>query len=106
MAPNAPVTSDVDAAIRTLLSLGRSIWHNWPVMELTQVAICLAVIEGDVSRQAQAKEEGGEPDMELVGQELGNLLLSIMRWMDDLRLNPHDYMHKAIVAQRKYVSDV
>lgn len=106
MAHNAPVTSDVDMAIRTLWSLGRSIWADWPDMQLTQIAICLAVIEGDISRQARAHEEGDTPDLEEVGRELGGLILSAIRWMDDLGLNPHDHIWKAIATQRKHVSDV
>lgn len=106
MSPNAPVASDVDMAIRTLWSVGRSIWHNWPTSDLTQIAICLAVLESDISREARAQTEGDQPNMNRVGHELSSLVLSILRWMDDLGLNPHEYMKKAIAAQQKFVSDV
>jgi hypothetical protein len=110
MIPKAPVASDVERAIRTLCSLSRAAWQNWPNLEITQVAICLAVIEGEISEEAQAKNGWGEghhcADMSRVGDILGGLVMSSIRWMDDLGLNPHEYIWKAIAAQRKYVSDV
>lgn len=101
-APQLPVTSDVDLAIRTLWSASRSTWHNWPRLEITQVALCLAVIEGDIAVAAEAND----CDMDHVGVVLGGLVMSAIRWMDDLGLSPQTYIHKAISTQRKHVSDV
>ena len=108
MRPSRPTASDVDLAIRTLWSLSRSAFHNWPALEMTQIAICLAVIEGEVATEAQVVSGPGHKpaDTDRVGLILGGLVLSAIRWMDDLDMSPHTYIRKAIAAQRMHVSDV
>lgn len=102
----APAESVVGAATPTpscaaLLAAGQAIWG---VQEATvsQVAVRAAVVAGDLARVARAVDEGGEPDMAEVGKELGNLILSGVRWAVELRLDPDECVRSAIEAQRAY----
>lgn len=87
--------------IEEMLLEGRKIWPE--KMTLKDIAICLTVITGDVARCARGalKDELKED----VGKELGNLVLSSLRWMQDLGLAPERCLEKALEAQRVYAAE-
>ena len=62
----------------------------------------LAVVTGDIARCARGAKKDEDED---VGKELGNLVLSAFRWMDDLGFDPAACVEKALWAQRDYIDE-
>ena len=81
-----------------LLATGRKIWGEEPYdrMVLRDIVYCLGVVFGDICR---ATRDG---DPELLKKEFGNLLLSTVRWMDDLGLDIGECLKLAERAQRDW----
>lgn len=100
-----PTTTQVDDATRTLYELGRSIWRGHGGNTLPYIATCLSVVVGDIQRETQKLYEGKRPSMPAVGNELGNLALSSIRWLDDLDLDPVMCIRVAAGSQRRYANE-
>lgn len=89
--------------IAGILATGREIWGP-PAMSLPHVALCAGVVAGDLARQARARVEGRTIVLDSVATELGNLVVSAVRWADDLGLDPAVCIERAFDAQRTYVA--
>lgn len=100
-----PTTAQVDKATETLYQLGRHIWRGHGTNMLPYIGTCLGVVVGDIQRQGRKMFEGRRPDFPAVGNELGNLALSSIRWMGDLELDPVQCIRVAAGAQRRYASE-
>jgi hypothetical protein len=98
--------SDQPPGMDEMLRAARYIWGTQDRMNLRDVAECVAVVSGDLSRQARALGEGRGCDMQEVAKELGNLMLSTRRWMDDLSLDAGRCLELAMAAQSAYVADL
>lgn len=90
---------DLDA----LLERGRRIWGDGSPVSLGAVGECVSVIAGDLSRACRSAREGRGTDHEAVRKELGNLLLSARRWVDDLGYDVDECLELAERAQVRYV---
>jgi hypothetical protein len=95
--------SDQPPGMAEMLWAARRIWGREP-MGLREVAECVAVVSGDLSRQGRALGEGRAPDMAQVAKELGNLMFSARRWMDDLGLDVADCLERAMASQEEYAA--
>jgi len=93
--------SDPGWGTNDILRAGREIWGSDP-MSLTHVAACAAVVAGDIARIARDAIEGAGSD-EGVARELGNLIVSAVRWADDLGFDPAQCVQEALSAQQRYV---
>lgn len=91
------VTTD----LASILAESRRIWGP-PVMTLPEVAVCAAVVVGDLARAARDAGEG-RPDTGAVAKELGNLIVSGVRWADELGLDAAECVTAALEAQEAYV---
>jgi hypothetical protein len=81
----------------------RSIW-GYDRMSLVEISTDLIVITGDIARQARHLLEGDRVvDKAEVQAELGNLITSSVRWLDDLELSTANALHMAFERQKKYV---
>jgi hypothetical protein len=100
-----PATSQVDEATRTLYQLGRSIWRGHGGNTLPYITTCLCVTVGDLQRETRKLYESKRPNMPVVGTELGNLVLSSIRWLDDLDLDPVHCIRVAAGTQRRYANE-
>lgn len=90
-----------DRTVSELLALGREIWGNQR-LELTQITDRLMAVVGDISRASRDHDEGGELNTNEVAKEFGNLILSAIRWCDDLGIDLDTALVLGTVAQRKY----
>jgi len=90
-----------DRTVSELLTLGREIWGEQR-LTLQQIAVRLQVTVGDIARAARTEDEGQEINRAEVGKELGNLILSCIRWCDDVGIEPDLALVLATVAQRHY----
>lgn len=97
--------SDEPPEMAEMLWAARRIWGYEP-MDLRGVAECVAVVSGDLSRQGRALGEGRAPDMAQVAKELGNLMFSARRWMDDLGLDVVECLELAMVSQQEYADEL
>lgn len=89
--------------IEELRGTARAIWGDDHPMSIPEIAVAASVITGDLCRLARAINEGGSIDSRDIIRELGNLILSAVRWADDANLDPEVCIASAIVAQRAYV---
>lgn len=100
-----PTTAQVDKATETLYQLTRHIWRDHGTNMLPYVGTSLGVTVGNIQRQSQKLFDGRRPDMPTVGIELGNLVLSSIRWLGDLDLDPKQCIRVAAGSQRRYASE-
>ncbi|WP_131741246.1 hypothetical protein [Actinomadura roseirufa] len=91
-----------DPRVSELLTLGRRIWADQPSMELPHVAVAACTVTGDIARISRDELEG-DGDRAALGRELGNLILSGVRWASDLGFDPAECVAAAAEAQRRYV---
>jgi hypothetical protein len=87
--------------IAALLAAARKIWGA-ERMTLPEIIVCLNVILGDIARlQRDRDRERSLPGVwdRALKKELGNLILSTIRWCDDLDFNPNECIIEAQKAQ-------
>jgi hypothetical protein len=107
--PDELTRGDIDR----LLGRARGIWKKAPAalapVEYDELPILLSVVVGDISRlvrdarERDALEQDVEIDRRAVAKELGNLVLSSIRWADELSLDPWACIEVASAAQSAYV---
>lgn len=88
--------------LELILAIARQIWGEEPTTDVRDISVLIGVIHGDICREARAAAEGHTVDIHEVGKELGNLVLSATRWMDDIGLHPEWCVKAAELAQRDY----
>jgi hypothetical protein len=80
-----------------LLLLGREIWGTRR-MRLPEIAVAMGVVYGDVCRAVR------DDKPEALVAELGNMILSTLRWCDDLNIDFDDALHAAKVRQALFAN--
>ncbi len=88
--------------IKVLLKQAREIWGNEKLTE-EQIIVRMGKIFGDICKHA--RNEAGDQHVhtkEELEKEFGNMIFSVIRWADDLGLDPEVCITKAIEAQRNY----
>lgn len=113
MRDHAAIRSQVHAGLSALRVQGRQIWGDTR-HSLPEIVTRLMVGVGDLARLARdgdlvGPEATEEYAAELshrwrseVGKELGNILFSTIRWIDDLGFDPLACLDLAIEAQEKF----
>lgn len=88
--------------IKTLLQQGRDIWGQ-DKLQLNQIIVCMGKIFGDICRWERnaPKDKKIHTDTELK-KEFGNIILSTIRWCDDLGYDPEECLQIAIESQKKF----
>jgi len=83
--------------LHTLLAVSRDIWRGWRVMTHDEVIVAMGVVYGDICRAK--RDRLGREELQ---KELGNMILSTIRWADDLGFSLDDCISSAIHAQRDF----
>jgi hypothetical protein len=105
-----PLREDVRSGLTTLLVQARQIWGNDTddYLTLDQIVVRLMVGVGDLARIVrdhaypdETENDRASHDRELK-KELGNVLFSTIRWIDDLGLDVLECLDLAIEAQEKF----
>ncbi|GAA2626992.1 hypothetical protein GCM10010411_75050 [Actinomadura fulvescens] len=91
-----------DPRLSELLTLAQQIWADRPPMDLPHVAVAACTVTGDIARISRDEIEG-HGDRAALSRELGNLILSDVRWASDLGLEPGECVRQAEAAQRRYL---
>lgn len=94
-----------DPTVSEMLATGRSIFPER--LTAQQIVVRAAKVLGDLAAVARAIDEGEHFQGDLVDdaeREIGNLILSGIRWADDLGLDPAECVAVAERAQRAYAA--
>lgn len=84
-----------------ILHKEREIWGD-KKQTLEHIAVCLAKDLGDLSKEARAKIETGQFNEQELKKEMGNVIASMIRWIDDLGYDVNECLKLALEAQAKY----
>lgn len=87
--------------LAALLADARRIWADR--MPPEAIVIAMAVTFGDIARQVRDHSEGKPVDPGELPKELGNMILSTIRWADDLGFDIDRCLSSAFESQRRYV---
>lgn len=89
--------------IKNLLQQGREIWGQNFRMTLPQIIVAMGKIFGDICRwERDAEKDKSVHTDEDLKKELGNIILSTIRWCDDLGYDPEECVNLAIESQKKF----
>ena len=85
-----------------MLKKSRQIWGKQG-LSLAQIIVRMGKVFGDICRWERnaPKDKKIHTKMELK-KEMGNMILSSIRWCDDLGFDPEDCIKEAIKAQAKF----
>lgn len=84
-----------------ILKTGRQIWGP-DRQSLEHVLACLVKINGDIAAQVRNKHENGSVNTSELQKEFGNLVVSSLRWMDDLGFDIEKCLKLALDSQQAY----
>jgi len=99
-----PIRDQVHAGLSALRVQGRQIWGDTRHPHLPEITIRLMVGVGDLARLAR-EYTSWPPEVfpeKHRKRELGNILFSTIRWIDDLGLDVLECLDLAIEAQEKF----
>jgi hypothetical protein len=103
------IRSDVAAGLAVLRVQGRQIWGVEPKYNLEEIVVRLMVGIGDLARVARECDNmsAAEPPnykrlTAEIKKELGNIIFSTIRWVDDLGLDALECLDLAIEAQETF----
>lgn len=85
--------------ITQILNESRQIWGNGK-LDLTQVIIRMGKVYGDICRYARNESVADRVSENELKKELGNLIVSTVRWSDDLGFDPRECVNLAVAAQK------
>lgn len=91
----------MDMNINELLAEERKIWGN-DKQALEHIVVCMGKTYGDVAKQARNKLEKGTIEEAELKKELGNMVASTIRWIDDLDYDAEECLALALESQRAY----
>jgi len=90
--------------IKQLLTESREIWGE-KKCDLAQIVIRMGKVFGDICRYARNEKPTDAPNEEELKKELGNMIISSIRWCDDLGYDPEECIGIAQNAQKKYAQE-
>lgn len=99
--PPRSLETQEDWTVARILASGRRIWGA-DRMELPAIANCATVVVGDLARAARDITEGASSGD--AQREVGNLVVSSVRWADDLGYDVGGCITAALDAQTAYVA--
>jgi len=100
---NGPARAPGPMTIHGLRDCARTIWGP-PELSLQDIVIRLGVDYGKLARLARGatKDPTSREDLEAA---FGNVIFSMIRWADDLGLDPVACVTRAITVQLKFVAE-
>lgn len=99
------IREQVHAGMSALRVQGRQIWGDTKLTPI-QIVVRLMVGVGDLARIARSiRHQTQVPiqDIPELKKELGNIIFSTIRWVDDLGFDVLECLERAIDAQEKFV---
>lgn len=91
--------------IKALLQEARSIWGS-EKLSLSQILVRMGVTFGSLCRwERDADKDREKHTPEELKKQMGNMLFSMIRWCDDLGLDPEECLQKAMDSQRGFAAE-
>ncbi|HRZ34038.1 MAG TPA: hypothetical protein P5548_04030 [Candidatus Moranbacteria bacterium] len=88
--------------ISDLLNQGRQIWGKQK-LTLSQIIVRMGKVFGDICRwERNASKDNKTHTKQELQKEMGNMILSSVRWCDDLGFDPEKCIEEALKAQKKF----
>lgn len=87
-----------------LVQEGHKIWTT-DSLDVPHAVVVLGKVLGDLNGQVRTWRETGEWDFEELAKELGNLVTSSLRALDELGIDVDRAMEMALDSQRQYVTN-
>jgi hypothetical protein len=88
--------------ISDLLNQSRQIWGK-KKLSLSQIIVRMGKVFGDICRwERNASKDKKTHTKQELKKEMGNMILSSIRWCDDLGFDPEDCIKEALGAQKKF----
>jgi len=89
-------------SIKELLNLSREIWGE-EKLNLSQIIVRMGKVFGDICKwERNAKKDAKFHSEKELQKELGNIILSTIRWCDDLGYDPKECIEEAIKCQKEF----
>lgn len=83
-----------------IAAAGHEIWGDR--MSLAEIVIAMGVVYGDLARIVRDRPATVRHDLH---RELGNMIVSTVRWCGHLGINPTEAVETALTAQREWVAN-
>ena len=87
--------------IKQLLKESREIWED-NKLNLEQIIVRMGKIFGDICRYARNERATDRESETDIKKELGNMIVSSIRWCEDLGYDPEECIRIALEAQKEY----
>ena len=87
--------------IKQLLIESRDIWGD-KKCTLAQIIVRMGKVFGDICRWERNEKPSDRQNQDELKKEMGNMIVSSIRWCDDLGYDPEDCIKIALEAQKKY----
>jgi len=91
--------------ISSILNESRRIWGE-KKYNLSQIIVRMGKVFGDICRWERNEKATDRQNENELKKELGNIIVSTIRWCDDLGYDPEDCINVAIEAQKIYQKNV
>lgn len=91
--------------IKELLICARKIWGGQK-LSLLQIVVRMGKVFGDICCWARGEKPTDAPSEAELKKELGNMIVSTIRWCDDLGYDPDECVDLALQAQKKYCQEI
>lgn len=88
--------------IEELLTRSRGIWRDKST--LSEIIVRMGTVFGDICRYERnaPKDQARHTDQE-IKKELGNMIVSSIKWCDDLGFSPEECIELALESQEKFI---
>ncbi len=88
--------------VQDILQKSRVVWGS-PKLTLSQIIVRMGKVFGDICRWERnaPKDTPTHTDKELK-KELGNIIVSTVRWCEDLGYDPEECIERALKAQQEF----
>lgn len=87
--------------VQGLITVSREIWGD-KKLNLSQIIARMGKIFGDIYKYERNEKPTDRVSEDELKKELGNMIVSMVRWCDDLGYDPEDCVRLAVIAQRKF----
>jgi hypothetical protein len=91
--------------IKEILVESREIWGA-SKLDLGQIIVRYGKVFGDICRWERNEKKSDRESPDDLKKELGNMIVSTIRWCDDLGYDPEECVKMAVEVQKKYQKDV
>jgi len=91
--------------LQELIYESRKIWGDRK-LTLGQIIVRMGKVFGDICRWERNEKPSDRQNQDELKKEMGNMIVSSIRWCDDLGYDPEECARLAIEAQKKFIKEI